>query len=150
MIFARLWLLFVVVPCVELGLLIWIGSRIGLGPALGIILLTGTVGAALARHQGLGALRRIQRAVAAGRMPATELADGVLILAAGLLLLTPGVLTDAAGFTLLIPPCRRLIQSCVHRRIRRHIQTVTYTDAETAEGQQRPEMVDVTDFELRD
>lgn len=105
----RLLLLFTTVPLVELALLLWIGARIGVLATVGLILLTGVLGAALARHQGLATWDRFQRALAAGRLPARELVEGLLILVAGAVLLTPGVLTDAAGFLLLVPPVRRWI-----------------------------------------
>jgi UPF0716 protein FxsA len=106
----RLLLLFIVVPAVELGLLIEIGSRIGTVATLGIIVVTGVVGAALARRQGIGVLRRVQAELAEGRVPAGSLADGVIILVAGALLMTPGVLTDVLGFLCLVPGARTLLK----------------------------------------
>ena len=104
---ARLFALFVCVPLVELYLLFklheWTGSAL---LTIGLILFTGFLGAWLAKQQGLSTIRKIQTAVSEGRMPAAELVDGGMILVAGALLLTPGVLTDAFGFSLLLPPCR--------------------------------------------
>ena len=94
----RLLLLFVLVPALELVLLIELGQRIGTLPTLGLIVLTGVVGASLARSQGLRVLQELQRETEAGRLPAEPLVDGALILVAGALLVTPGVLTDAFGF----------------------------------------------------
>ena len=105
----RLLLLFTLVPLAELALLLWIGGRIGLLATVTLILVTGALGAALARRQGLATWRRFQEALAAGRLPGRELLEGLLILVAAALLLTPGVLTDAAGFLLLVPPARRWI-----------------------------------------
>ncbi len=114
-----LLLLFIVVPAVELMLLIEIGRHIGTLPTLGLIVLTGALGAALARHQGLAVLRQVQEETAAGRMPAAALLDGVLILLAAAVLMTPGVLTDAFGFLCLVPACRRLLGGYLRRRFGR-------------------------------
>jgi UPF0716 protein FxsA len=108
-----------------LFLLIEIGQRIGTPATLGLIVVTGVVGAALARRQGLSALARLQRDLAEGRLPAGPLVDGVLILMAGAVLLTPGVLTDAVGFLLLIPPCRRLVMRVLTRRFERAVRRGT-------------------------
>jgi UPF0716 protein FxsA len=114
----RLLLLFTIVPLAELALLLWIGGRIGLLATVTLILVTGALGAALARRQGLATWRRFQEALAAGRLPGRELLEGLLILVAGALLLTPGVLTDAAGFLFLVPPARRWIVRRAELRLR--------------------------------
>lgn len=105
--FARLVVLFIVVPLVEFFLLMkiteWTESLLA---TIGLILFTGTLGAWLTKQQGISTLTKIQRALAEGRMPAQELVDGGMILFAGALLLTPGILTDVFGFSLLAPPCR--------------------------------------------
>lgn len=104
--FARLLILFVTVPLVELVLLLEASSRLGPWATLALILLTGTLGAWLARSQGLRVLRRAQEGLSVGRLPQDEVLEGLLVLLAGAVLLTPGFLTDACGFFLLIPPCR--------------------------------------------
>ena len=114
----RLLVLFTTVPLVELALLLWIGGRIGVLPTVALILVTGALGAALARHQGLATWARFQGALAAGRLPGRELLEGLLILIAAALLLTPGVLTDAAGFLFLVPPARRWIMRRLELRLR--------------------------------
>ena len=114
----RLLLLFVVLPALELALLIEVGSRIGTAATLGLIVVTGFVGAALARRQGLGVLARLRAETAAGRLPAGPLVDGVLILLAAALLVTPGIVTDAFGFACLWPAFRRLLK----RTLRRHFE----------------------------
>lgn len=91
---------------IELFLLIEIGKRIGTFPTLILIIGTGILGAWLVRLQGLSVLRKVQRETAAGRMPAGALIDGILILLAGAVLMTPGVLTDAFGFLCLVPAFR--------------------------------------------
>ena len=112
-------MLFVVLPAVELGLLIEIGTRSGTAATLGLIAATGVVGASLARRQGLGVVAAIQRETAAGRLPAGTLVDGVIILLAGALLVTPGVLTDVFGFLCLLPAFRRLVKRELVRRLER-------------------------------
>jgi len=102
-------LLFAGIPLVELYLLIQIGSEIGAIPTIGLTILTAVIGAFLVRTQGFGVLRRVQEAADRGEVPALEMLDGALILAAGLMLLLPGFFTDAVGFLLLIPPLRRLL-----------------------------------------
>lgn len=115
----RLLLLFTIVPAIELALLIEIGRRIGTLPTLGLIVLTGLLGATLARYQGIAVLRRMQEEVAEGRLPAASLIDGAIILIAAALLVTPGILTDAVGFALLIPLTRAGIRRLLGRWIER-------------------------------
>lgn len=114
----RLLVLFVGVPLVEMVLLIQIGQLVGLWPTLFLVVCTGILGAALARREGWRVWRRVQDELAAGRMPAESLVDGLLILIAGAVLLTPGLLTDAVGFFLLVPSGRRLIRRAVSERFK--------------------------------
>lgn len=115
---SRLFLLFVVVPIIELMLLIEVGQRIGLLPTLLIVLGTGAAGAALARREGLRTLTSIQSEMAAGRMPGSSLLDGAAILIGGAFLLTPGILTDLVGFSLLLP----LTRGWMKKRMARFIE----------------------------
>jgi len=111
-------LLFTVVPVVELALLIKIGQHIGVGYTLTIVILTGVVGAYLARSQGFRTLRRIQEDINEGLMPAEKIFDGVMILCGGILLLTPGFITDLIGFMALVPFTRHLIKLWLKRKIK--------------------------------
>jgi len=113
----KLALAFVVVPLVELVLLIEVGSRIGTLNTVGIIVLTGVVGAAAARAQGLGLVHRARRQLEGGEVPTASLIDGLFILAAGLLLITPGFLTDLAGFSLLVPGVRSRLREWIRDRL---------------------------------
>jgi len=99
----KLIFLFIIIPIVELFLLIEIGKAIGTLEVILLTIATGIAGAALAKSQGLSVLRKMQIELAEGRVPAAKLVDGLMILIGGLLLLTPGVLTDAVGFLFLIP-----------------------------------------------
>jgi len=117
--FLRLLLLFIAIPLIELVLFLQIGSRIGLLPTIAIVILTGILGASLTRIQGLKTLARYQQALAEGRMPHAEVIEGLMILAAGAVLLTPGFLTDVIGFLLLVPPVR----TEVRRRLTGYLAT---------------------------
>ncbi|RMH19877.1 MAG: FxsA family protein [Gemmatimonadetes bacterium] len=113
----RLALLFVLVPLLELALLVRLGQWVGFWPTIGLVLFTGVTGAWLARLEGLRALWRVRTELARGRIPAQAALDGVSILVGGAFLLTPGIVTDLAGFGLLFPPTRRWVQERVRRRL---------------------------------
>ena len=98
------------VPVIEIAVFIEIGGRIGLWPTIGLIVLTALVGTALLRHQGLSTLARARASLDQGKLPMRELLDGVCLLIAGVLLLTPGFVTDAVGALLLVPPLRWPLQ----------------------------------------
>jgi UPF0716 protein FxsA len=133
--FFRLLLLFLFVPLIELTLLIWLGSNIGLMPTLLVVLITAILGAALSRQQGLATMGRIQRELSAGRMPGDALVDGLLILIAGGMLLTPGILSDTCGFVLLIPAVRRWLLGRLKRRFASYIQVSRFPHGRTAESE---------------
>jgi UPF0716 protein FxsA len=99
----RLFLLFTVVPLVELTLLLLLGRYTSVMTAVGFVIVTAIIGALLLKWQGLAAWRRVQDDLRAGRMPTDSLIDGLLIVLASVLLVTPGVLTDLVGITLLVP-----------------------------------------------
>ena len=103
-------LLFTVIPIIELSLLIKIGHSLGIVNTIGIVVITGVIGAYMAKMQGLRILIRIQEDVNQGIMPADKLFDGILILCSGILLITPGLLTDIVGFLGLIPLTRNLFK----------------------------------------
>ncbi len=118
----RLFLLFTLIPVIELALLVEVGGRIGKAPTIAVVLGTGAAGAWLARSQGLRALQRLQEAVRTAQFPGEEIFDGILILAGGLLLLTPGFLTDILGFCALVPGSRYLLKALVKSRVRGRMQ----------------------------
>ena len=128
--FGYLVLLFTILPAIELALLIKIGSNIGVGNTLFIIIFTGVLGAYLARLQGFLVLRKIQEDLNRGIMPNDQLIDGLMILVGGVVLLTPGFITDALGLLLLIPWTRILIKKWSRRKFEEMIareQIVTFT-----------------------
>ena len=122
--FLRLLLAFTVIPLVELALLLRLGRWLGAWETFGIVLGTGVVGAYLARREGARALGRIQANMNQGIVPTQELVEGCLILVAGVLLVTPGLLTDLVGFTLLIPPARRRIGQYARQAVGRRMTII--------------------------
>ena len=112
---AILVVLFIVVPIAELFVIIKVGGAIGVLPTLFLLLLGVVAGSLLLRHQGRGAWRRFNEALAQRRFPGKEVADGALIVVGGTLLLTPGFITDAVGLLLLFPPTRALARAGLRR-----------------------------------
>lgn len=117
--FFKLLILFILVPIVELALLIEIGKAIGTWPTIGIIVITGIIGSYLLKWQGVSTWRRFHQSLSRGGFPGDVILEGVLILIGGAFLLTPGVVTDALGFILLIPPGRRLVLKAVKAYLKR-------------------------------
>jgi UPF0716 protein FxsA len=121
--FKLLFLLFLIVPVVEIYLLIEVGSRIGAASTILLIIFTAMLGAVLLRIQGITTLARVQQSLNQGKLPATDLVGGLMLLLAGALLLTPGFFTDAVGFICLIPDIRnRVANSLLQSVFRKHIQ----------------------------
>ncbi|HLO25032.1 MAG TPA: FxsA family protein [Geobacteraceae bacterium] len=124
----RLFILFAVIPVVELYLVIKVGSLIGALPTVALLLAISMAGAWLVRHQGFEIMRRIQAELAQGRLPAAELLDGALVLVGGVLLLTPGFFTDLLGLFFLIPFTRAIIKQFaglwLQRRLERGVITI--------------------------
>ena len=106
---AVLFLLFLLVPLVEIYFLIKVGSLIGALPTVFLVVFTAVLGVLLLRHQGWMTWQRVQENLNRGRLPAVEMLEGVVLLIAGALLLTPGFVTDAIGFACLMPPLRRAL-----------------------------------------
>tara|TARA_Y200000002_G_C22549199_1_gene607451 strand:- start:221 stop:622 length:402 start_codon:yes stop_codon:yes gene_type:complete len=113
----KLFLAFTLIPVSEIYILITIGGQIGILPSIALVILTGIVGASLARSQGLQTLGRIRDSFQQGLVPGEELLNALLIAIAGIVLLTPGFLTDAAGLFLLIPATRTLCREWLKRRM---------------------------------
>ncbi len=120
--FFYLLLLFILVPFVELVLLIKIDAQIGTANTLALVIFTGVVGAWLARREGLRTYIKLQNELQAGQLPGDRLIDALLILVAGALLVTPGVMTDVIGFSLLIPPARAGIRAYLKKRFSTRIE----------------------------
>lgn len=120
-----LLLIFIVWPVTELWLLFQLSDVFGFFTTLVIVFGTGILGAWLAKWQGLQAIIRLQNDIRQGAMPAQAIGDGALILVAGVLLITPGVLSDFAGLLLLIPPFRKLVLAGVSRWFASHVRVQT-------------------------
>lgn len=124
-----LFLLFVGVPVLEIALFLQVGGWLGMWPTLGIVILTAAVGTVLVRSQGLAQLAKLQNSFQEMRDPTETLAHGAMVLASGLLLLTPGFFTDGVGFALLVPGVRSVILRYVRSKVR--VQSFQY-GAQTA------------------
>jgi UPF0716 protein FxsA len=120
----RLLLLFTVIPLVELALLIKLGSIIGVLDTILLIVFTGAAGAILVRAAGIQCLFTVRRQLQSGIFPAAELCNGLLILIAGAFLITPGLLTDCAGFALLVPAVRTKITAKMRGFLEKRISPV--------------------------
>ncbi len=117
--FLKLFLIFTLVPLIELSLLIKIGSHIGTFNTIVLVIVTAVVGAYLVRLEGTGVMSRMQKNMREGTFPAEEVVDGAMILIAGALLLTPGFITDTLGFFALFPVSRTYIKKIAMRHIRK-------------------------------
>ena len=134
-----LFLLFTLMPLLELWLLFQLSGMFGFWTTIFVVLLTGMLGAVLAKMQGWHTMFKIQNSFRAGQLPAKEMGDGVLILIAGVLLITPGVITDIVGLSLLVPPVRitvrKLLQIWLMKRVK--IETASFTQS-SVQSRSRP------------
>ncbi len=115
--------LFIGLPIVELALLFELHGMVGFLPTVVLVLLTGVAGAVLVRRQGLAILLKIQREMSIGNVPAPQMIDGVMILVAGALLVTPGLITDLSGFLLLIPFVRKKIRFWLKKKFEEKVRS---------------------------
>jgi UPF0716 protein FxsA len=120
---ARLILLFTIIPLIELAILIELGRWVGLSNTIAIVIITGVIGAALARSQGFGLINRIQNELSQGRIPTDSLIDGLLILSGAMLLLTPGLITDLIGLAFMLPFTRSFLKAYLKQYFMRKINT---------------------------
>ena len=139
----RLLLLFTLVPLIELALLFWIAQHTGWLFTLGLVIVTGVVGAWLARHEGIRCWLKAQEQLSRGELPADSLLDGLMILVAGAVLITPGVITDLLGFALLIPPIRTMVRRYVAQRIRARLIVVHPSEDPFAQPAAGDDIIDV-------
>lgn len=115
--FLRLLGFFIIIPLIELVIIVKIGSQIGFWATLALIVVPGLLGAALARSQGLTVISRVRGDLARGSLPGDHILDGLLILGAGLLLITPGIITDTAGLLILLPGLRRALREWLKHKL---------------------------------
>lgn len=113
-----LFVVFLVVPFAELYVILQVGQAVGVLNTVALLVLVSMLGAWLVKREGISVVRRAQQRIAEGAVPGRELVDGVLILFAGALLITPGFLSDVVGVLLLLPPVRAALRVAVTRRLR--------------------------------
>ncbi|MBA1334206.1 MAG: hypothetical protein HPY66_1915 [Firmicutes bacterium] len=118
----RFILLFTLIPLIELAILIKLGQYVGIGYTILIVLLTGILGAYLAKTQGMDVLRRIQTELETGNIPGNQIIEGLCILVGGAMLLTPGLITDLCGFVLVIPLTRVVVREWLKVKFRNMIE----------------------------
>ena len=121
----RLFLLFTIVPAIELYLLLQLGALMGPAATVGLILLTGAVGSYMARREGMSVLTSLQADARKGIPPADRLIEGLLVLIGGVLLITPGVLTDFVGFSLIFPFTRQALAPALRQAVMKRITVQT-------------------------
>ena len=130
-----LFLLFLGIPLIEIGLFIQVGGLIGLGPTLIVVVATAFLGSWLLRAQGLSTFRQAQSDMSEGMLPVDQVIHGLFLLVAGVMLLTPGFMTDALGFLLFVPP----IRLALGRRLLKYIKTHGEVRMETYSSSQGPQ-----------
>ncbi len=133
----KLFLLFTIVPLAELALLIKLGELIGFAPTFSLVIFTGALGALLARGEGLRVIREYNQTVSSGQLPTDPLIDGLLVVVGGVLLVTPGVMTDAVGFTVVIPYSRRIIREWLKRSLKSRFRVMTFSSGASGVGYSR-------------
>jgi len=136
--FPLIAVIFLLVPIIEIYLLIQVGQVIGAGWTIFLVVLTAVIGVALLKVQGLSTLNRAQQKMQANELPAREILEGMGLVVAGALLLTPGFFTDAVGFFLLFPPTRIWLVSAVAARM-------VVSASVSMHGHQRPHDSNVID-----
>jgi len=140
-----IFLLLLVVPLVEIAAFIMIGGQIGVATTLFLTLVTAIIGTTLLRRQGLAIVQQIRRELEANRIPARQLADGAMIAVAGILLLTPGFVTDSVGLALFVPAFRTLIWQQISKRLDATVKPTG--DPARGPAQHHPDIVELDESE---
>ncbi len=138
----KLFLLFAILPIVEIAILINVGEQIGGWYTVAIVILTAFAGAHLVRQQGLSTLMQAQQKMQAGTMPGQEMAEGLLLVIAGVLLVTPGFITDGIGFLLSLPATRPLIAKGLVKRLSIRMVNASFNGDFSQHHQQQPHSTD--------
>lgn len=131
-------LAFIIVPLAELAVIVKVSHLIGLVPTLVFLLTVSVVGAWLAKREGLSVLSRFKAQLSAGSVPGAELVDGVLVIVAGALLLTPGFITDATALVLLLPPVRASVRKRLRRTVEKRLNLGKFSKIRRVVGDQPP------------
>jgi len=116
--FQLLFVLFIIIPIIEITVIMQVGALLGVWPTIAIVILSAWLGAKFVRQQGVATLQSVQTKMAQGEMPSNEIVTGLMLLVAGVLLVTPGFVTDIFGLSLLIPSVRTAIASYVQKHIK--------------------------------
>lgn len=152
--FIRLLALFIFIPLLELALLIKVGEYLGLIWTIILVGSTGAIGISLARAQGLAVINKVKQSLSQGQLPQNSLLDGVLVLVGAAMLLTPGLLTDITGFSLIIPVSRSLIRGLVKKKLKTKFEFTGYDNyysdfkaEETDSKIDEEEVIDIDDYE---
>ncbi|WP_324606985.1 FxsA family protein [Metabacillus indicus] len=117
----------IIIPALEIGILLFSGKTLGIIPTILLIIATGVGGAFLAKKQGIETIQKVQREMSRGNIPGDSILDGLCILTGGLLLLTPGFVTDITGFMLLIPGTRKMFKPLLQKQISKMIERNRFT-----------------------
>jgi UPF0716 protein FxsA len=136
--FLLLVFLFIAIPVAEISLLIRVGSSIGLLNTIVFVIFTAVLGAYLVRQQGFATIAKLQEETNAGRVPALQIAEGVALLFAGAVLMTPGFITDALGFALLVPPVRQALIAWAATNVFKGSVTAGYSTSHTSANPHQP------------
>ena len=139
---ARLFLLIILLPVLEIAVLFWLADLTNWLVVVGLLIGAGVLGAVLARQQSLRSMRRLSDELRGGKLPGDALFDAMLVSLAGLLLILPGLLSDVVALLLLFPMTRRMIKAAARRRVQRHTVT-TYYDIDVESREPRDEIIDV-------
>ncbi len=123
--------LFIIMPLVELAILIQVGKWIGAWETIGLVVITGILGAVLAQMEGLRIWGALQAELMQGKMPTNRLIDGVMILVGGILLLTPGIITDILGFTLILPFTRPFYRNWLKKKFEGRVKSVGFAHSQS-------------------
>ena len=129
---------FILVPLIEITVIVQVAGVIGGWNTVGLLLLVSVVGAWLVRHEGWIVMRRIREQLDAGRVPGKELTDGALLLVGGVLMLTPGFVTDAVGLLLVFPPTRAIVRGALYRRFAGQVEVFGLGGTREWRGPRRP------------
>ena len=135
--FAVLVVLFIVAPLVEITVIVEVAHAIGGWNAIGLLVLISIAGAWLTRYQGWIVYRRVREQLDAGHLPGRDLIDGALVLAAGMLMVTPGFVTDAIGLLLLLPPTRAIARALLSRRFARRVTAHAFPPTDERDNARR-------------
>jgi len=150
--FQVLFVLFIVIPIIEIAVLIQVGELLGLWPTIAIVIASAWLGAKYVRQQGLATMQSVQTKMAQGEMPSGEIVTGLMLLVAGILLVTPGFVTDILGLSLLIPNVRQAIAVMVQKRIvlnQAGVGAIFYHNSSTQAGFTQEKSGNVYDHEAQ-